>query len=138
MSLLQRIKSDQLTSRKAKDKFKSSLLTTLLSECAQPGLNDGRRESTDAEVIAVVKKFIKNMKLSLDVKYTEAIHSEMCIVNEYLPVQLSKDDMVDIVEGYLKANPLAKMGEIMRRFKIGHDGQYDGGMLSSVVRALVK
>ncbi len=137
MTLLQRIKADQIAARKAKDKFKASLLTTLLAEAARPGLDDGKRESTDAEVTAVCKKFIKNMKESLDACYTEEVHTEMCIVNEYLPQQFSEDELKDMAEVFFKVNPDANMGQAMGWFKKRYDGQYDGKTLSQVVRGLL-
>lgn len=137
MSLLQQIKSDQLSARKAKDKFKASLLTTLLAEASRPGLDDGKRESTDAEVTAVVKKFIKNMKESLDAYYTEAVHTEMCIVNEYLPQQLEEPRLRNIIVGMIVAGH-DNMGKIMKELKSDFTGQYDGKMASQLAKEELK
>lgn len=137
MSLLQRIKQDQIAARKAKDKFKASLLTTLLSEASRPGLDDGKRESTDKEVIAVVQKFIKNMKESLDAKYTEDVHTEMCIVNEYMPKQLTSEEMRNLTIQVIANNSDAKMGDVMKYFAANHKGSYDGKELSGIVRSIL-
>ena len=64
MSLIEKIRVDQLASRKAAfnypatNKLQADLLTTLLGEEVMVGKNAGSRETTDAEVIAIVKKFI--------------------------------------------------------------------------------
>jgi len=137
MSLLQRIKTDQLSARKARDKFKTSILTTLLSEASRPGLDDGKRESIDSEVVGVVKKFIKGMKESLDINYTDAIHHELCIVSEYLPVQLTTEELTDVCGGLFKVNPDINMGQAMGWFKKRFDGKYDGKQLSEVVRKFI-
>lgn len=138
MSLLQRIKQDQLQSRKAKDKFKSALLTTLLAEASRPGLDDGKRESTDAEVIKVCKKFIDNMKESLDVNYTEAVHTEMCIVNEYMPQSLTEEEIVEIVKSVIASSDKPNMGLVMKHFTSNYVGQYDGKALSNTVKTILK
>ena len=61
MSLIQDIKSASLVARKARETKKAESLITLYSEASMIGKNDGNRESTDAETIAVIKKFIKNI-----------------------------------------------------------------------------
>ena len=60
MSLIIEIKSAQLAARKARDSFTASSLTTLIGEAEMVGKNAGR-EVTDAEVVAVLKKFVKNI-----------------------------------------------------------------------------
>lgn len=137
MSLLQRIKQDQLAARKAKDKFKATLLTTLLAEASRPGLDDGKRESTDREVVEVCKKFIDNMKESLKANYTEAVHTEMCIVYEYMPQALDEEDMKDIATYVIESNTKPNIGTVMAYFKKNYVGQYDGNVLSSIVKQLL-
>jgi hypothetical protein len=60
MSLIQTIKADQVQARKARS-ASASILTTLIGEAEMIGKNAGDRESTDEEVIAIIKKFIKNL-----------------------------------------------------------------------------
>jgi len=138
MSLLQRIKNDQLAARKAKDKFKATLLTTLLSEASRPGLDDGKRESTDEEVIKVCKKFIDNMKETLDANYTEAVYNEMCIVNEYMPQALTEDEMTAIAQSIIEASENPNLGTVMKHFSQAYVGRFDGKVLSSITKELLK
>ena len=58
MSMLEQIKGAMFSARKARtDKVLSDLLTTLYSEAAMVGKTKRNGESTDEEVLAVVKKF---------------------------------------------------------------------------------
>lgn len=57
MTITEQIKAASLTARKARDTVASALLTTLLSDVVMIGKNAGR-ETTDAEAVAIVKKFI--------------------------------------------------------------------------------
>jgi len=59
MTLMEQIKTAQVTARKTGAQ-EASLLTTLLGEAAMVGKN-ANRETTDQEVVAVVKKFVKNI-----------------------------------------------------------------------------
>jgi len=59
MSLLQDIKNASLEARKIKSEL-SSFLVTLYAEAAKIGKDSGNRESTDEEVIKILKKFKSN------------------------------------------------------------------------------
>lgn len=147
MSLLELIKRDQLTARKDKTaKDVASLLTTLIGEASMIGKNDGNRESTDAEVIAVIKKFIKNNKELADiVDKTSDAHqhkalTENIILGYYLPKQMSEEDIRKVVQSHIETleevSPKA-MGLIMKLLKDNYGGRYDGKMASKVVKELL-
>ena len=80
MTLLEEIRKDSLTARKERDTIRANLLTTLLSECQ--ALSIGREtkkydptdpfiartdsgEVTDEKIIGIIKKFIKNIDVTL-------------------------------------------------------------------------
>ncbi len=145
MSLLSRIKKDQLQARKDRFTQVASVLTTLIGEASMAGKNDGNRESTDLEVVAVIKKFIKNLDELMAIVgdgndgFLEAMAEKM-VLNVYLPSQLTSDEVADIV---LKQIDLLDdvspkhMGKIMGHLKSNYAGQYDGKMASKVVKDLL-
>lgn len=145
MLLIQQIKKDQLTARKNKKTAESTILTTLLGEAGMIGKNNGNRESTDNEVIAVVKKFIKNntelMKLTSDESsaYLTA-RDENVFLSKYVPTQLAEEELRSLVQKRLcnldEISPKL-MGKIMSWLKENHDGQYDGQLASKVVKELL-
>jgi len=146
MSLLQQIKDDQLQARKNRDKDKISLLTTLIGEASMPGKNDGNRESTDDEVVAIVKKFIKNMTEITDIMpssvtaYVIAMN-EIEMIEKYLPEQISGDKLVVAVKrACLRAGAesVRDMGKVMKELKDAHNGCYDGKEASGIVKELLK
>ena len=61
MSLIEKIKSDHLAYRKLRDTTATTFLSTLIGEAEMIGKSGGNREVTNQEVIALVKKFIKNI-----------------------------------------------------------------------------
>lgn len=137
MSLYQKIKSDQLQARKARDSVAISLLTTLMGEAAMPGKNDGNRESTDAEVTATIKKFIKNIDSLPSAAVTDASKAERLILEGYLPRQLSEAELKETISTVVALGSMSgpmKMGDIMKILKETLDGQYDGAMASRLIK----
>ncbi len=135
MTLLQRIKNDQLAARKNKDKVSASVLTTLIGEASIIGKNDGNRESTDAEVIAVIKKFIKGIDESLHWSASLQLQTEKNVLEQYIPAELTESQIYDIISEYINSQTTApNMGQIMKHFKDQYPGQYDGKALSVIVK----
>lgn len=143
MSLLQQIKKDQMAARKSRDAVTTSALTTLLSEASTVGFNDGKRESTDGEVVAVVRKFIKNLeeviKHGNEVAVIEA-QNEIELFSVYLPQQLSEEQLTNIIAAEvakLDSPSMRDMGKLMAILKTEYDGQYDGALASKLVKSLL-
>ncbi len=141
MTLIQRIKSDQITARKQKNACVASILTTLIGEAEMIGKN-ANREVTDAEVIQTLKKFVKNIddttiilgKGEVSDKNSQAMllaSNERSVLEEYLPKHMSEVVLKEFVS-HIHADILVatsspcKMGDIMSVLKQRFDGQYDG------------
>lgn len=145
MSLMQRIKADQLAARKNRESGKATLLTTLLGEAQTIGKNDGNRETTDAEVTAVIKKFVKNIGEVLKVAepasdYFLNATAEKIVLESYLPKQISGQDLQDLIRGLaaeVGAVRKADMGKLMGALKLQHEGIYDGSEASLIVRSIL-
>ena len=145
MSLLSEIKLDQLQARKDKNAEVTSLLTTLIGEASMAGKNDGNRESTDLEVVAVIKKFIKGINEIVSIVAEGSGESltalaEKMLLETYLPSQLTEDEISDIALkqiSYLENASPKSMGKIMKHFKDNYAGQYDGKTASRVVKDLL-
>lgn len=143
MNLIDKIRKDQLECRKKKDAIAASLLTTLIGEAAMVGKNKGNREPTDAEVIEVACKFLKNNKenqsIALDRQdnlWADLLSIEERHLNEYLPKQLSEKDIsIALVGKFQKHSPTK--GEMMKFLKENYAGQYDGKMAVKVVDDLL-
>ena len=144
MTLLEKIKQDNIAARKAKDTVKSALLTTLVSEISNIGKNDGNRETTEPESIAVVKKFIKGvdetlkaLEFSSNTRVLVAIE-EKKILESYLPTQLSEIELTAVVDQIISTladRSPKQMGVVMKRLKEMHDGRYDGKIASGIIKS---
>lgn len=143
MSLLQQIKSASLEARKAKESY-AVFLVTLYSEAARPGLDDGKRESTDEEVIRVLKKFKEGIEQSLavyeqrdDEVGTFAAKNELGIVKSYLPEALSADELEAVI-AQLIYNGATSMKDLMAALKANFAGRYDGKLASDIIKQLLQ
>ena len=137
--LLEKIKKDQVNARKAKDVNKAKSLTTLYSEAANIGLNDGKRESTDDEVMAVIKKFVKGIDETMSHfnGYPEDLSAEKALLMSYMPSQLDGDAILSIVQNQIDEMgevSIKDMGKIMGFLKSNYNGQFDGRLASSIIK----
>lgn len=134
MSLMENIKSLQLAARKA-GAPEASLYTTLLGEANAIGKNAGNRETTDQEVVAVVKKFIKNLDETITALTSRnqdatAYLAERGALEQFLPVQLSEEDLVNAAQAF------PNMPAFMKHLKENFAGKYDGKLASVVAKAV--
>lgn len=130
-SLMNVIKEKQIAARKS-GAVEASLLTTLLGEAAMVGKNAGR-ETNDAEVVAVVKKFIKNIDETVQAltsrgQDASVFLAEREVLKHFLPLQLTELALKHIAEKH------TSMPEFMKFLKENYAGQYDGRLASTVAR----
>lgn len=148
--LLQTILADSLTARRARDTPRATLLTTLYSECAMVGKNDGNRDTTDEEVIKVIRKFVKGIDESLAVTgareddaskaAADVLRMEKTVLDGYLPKTASEADVEAVVRetvaGLADKSPKA-MGAVMKVLKDRFGATLDGQMASAVTKRVL-
>ncbi len=137
MTLLQTIRDDALVARKSRKSLEASLLTTLGSEAAMVGKNAGNRESTDAEVTAVIKKFLKNnaetISLVQDPEVKANYENERLILQRYVPAELTREETVAEIALLGEVGP-KDMGRVMGAL----NGKYPGRINGKLVGELLK
>jgi len=134
MSLMTQIKDLQIAARKQGNSA-ASLYTTLLGEAGMIGKNAGNRETTDAEVVAVVKKFIKNVDetivaLTQRNQDTSVFTAERQLLEQFLPQQLTQQTLENL------ARQCSSMPEFMKHLKQNYAGQYDGALAQQVAKTV--
>lgn len=149
MSLLQNIKNAQIQARKVKNEAHASALTTLIGEASMIGKNAGNRDTTDAEVMTVIKKFIKNIDETTDIlsknqsenqNKINSLREEKNLLQSFLPTQMSEEDIKiaikEIIANMNVTGPKA-MGLVMKEMKNKYDGTYDGALVSKISKELL-
>lgn len=138
MSLLQTLKTDALEARKARHTTTATTLTTLIGELETFCKNAGR-EVTDADVVAFVKKTLKNVTETLshlDKTDPRAIPfmTEAKLLEHYLPKQMTEDELRALIESFVQQG-MSTVGDVMKTLKVQYNGQYDGAMASALLKA---
>ena len=140
MSLLKKIREDKINFLKAKNRDAFTTLGTLEGDARLIGINDGQRETTDAEVIATIIKFLKGIDETLKLQQSDKLLAEKELLAIYLPKQLSEDELQQIINdriNTLEEKSPKQMGLIMAYLKQNYSGQYDGNIASKLVKQLL-
>jgi len=140
-TLLQRIKSDQLAARKLAIKgdetarIKSPLLTTLVAEAERVG-KDAGRETTDDEVTAVIRKFVKNLDETLKARpEDDKAKDEAAILAEYLPQAVSDDEVRKSISAAFEDRSMKNMKAILAYLNEMYPGRVTGQQVSAILKA---
>lgn len=142
-----RIASDLKSAMLAKDAARTSVLRSLKSAFTYakvaPGAADDGSLSDDV-VISLVAKESKKRQESADafVKAGQQDRAdeelaEKAIIDEYLPAQLSEDEIVALVEAEiakLDAPSMQSMGQVIGAVKAQAGATADGGLIARLVK----
>lgn len=142
MALLGRIREDRLSARKSGDSLRINLLTALDGEATRVGKDKANRESTDEEVVAVIRKFLKGIDETIEAlrktgRPTGQPECEREILSAYLPKQLSAEELETVIAGLVAALPEKKpaaLGQVMGSLKERYAGLYDGKLASEAIK----
>ena len=144
MTLKERITEDMKAAMRAKETARLSAIRLLLSAMKQREV-DERIELTDADVMGIIEKMIKQRRESI-VQYekggrndlADAEKFELGILSSYLPAQLSDAEVEAAVVAAIAeagAAGIKDMGKVMALLKPRLAGRADMGRLSAQVRS---
>jgi uncharacterized protein YqeY len=144
MTLKARITEDMKTAMRAKDVARLSTIRMLLAAIKQREV-DERIELTDADVLSVIEKMLKQRKDSI--AQFEAGHredlaaierGEVLVLTTYMPAQLSDEEIGAEIAAALAASGasgMAAMGKVMAILKPKLAGRADMSAVSAKVKA---
>lgn len=140
--LLNTLRKDMMTAKKDRDAVKANLLSTLVAEAVMVGKNDGNRETTESEVITMIKKFVKNADETISIarsmgKEPAKEIAEKAILETYLPKQMSESEIENAVAAIIETLPeknVKMMGKVMAALKEKFEGAYDGKLASEIIK----
>ncbi|MEX2461741.1 MAG: GatB/YqeY domain-containing protein [Paenibacillaceae bacterium] len=146
MSIKQQLTEDMKTAMRAKDKVRLSIIRMIKNEIDKREI-DTRKELNDLESIEAVTSYKKVVAQQLE--YANDAHNqekiaeytfELSVVNEYLPQQLSQQEVEGIVQGLIAANDFSGVkdkGALMKLLMPEVKGKADGKLVSDVVSNLL-
>ncbi len=142
--LKQLITNDMKLAMKAKDKSALKAIRMILGSIKQKEIDD-RIELDDAQVLVVIQKMVKQRKDSIsqfaDAGRTDLVEveeSELVIINNYMPEQLSDDEVDAAVTKVIAdsgADSMKDIGKLMGILKGQLDGKADMGDVSQLIKA---
>lgn len=146
MSLSERLNDDMKTAMRNQDKFRLSVIRMVRSSIKNVEI-DQRRSLTDTEVLEILGRELKQRKDSLQefekagrIDLAESVKAEIDIIAEYMPQQLSEDEIADIVKQTIQevgASSKADMGKVMAALMPKVKGRADGKLVNQTVQKLL-
>ena len=144
MSLKAQITEDMKNAMRAKETARLGTIRLLLSAIKQREV-DERIELTDADVISVIEKMLKQRRDSITA-YESANRTdladiekfEVSVLQTYLPQQLTEDELKAILEKVVAdsgAAGMQDMGKVMAAIKPLVAGKADMGKISGLIKA---
>jgi uncharacterized protein len=145
-ALKDRLRADLTTAIKARDKVRSSTLRmslTALTEAEVAG--ETARQLSDDEVLDVLDKEAKKRREAAEA-FEQAGRTDLAakertegeILAEYLPAQLSDEELTELVRAAVAetgASSMKDMGSVMKVVQPQVKGRAEGGRVAAIVRA---
>jgi uncharacterized protein YqeY len=134
-----RLQGDLNAARRAQDRPRTLLLSTIISDVKNREL-EAARALTDDDVVEVLRRGIKRRRESVEMydkggraELAAKEREEAAALEAYLPAQASADDIRAAVRAAIAggaANVGAVMGKVMPQFK----GRAEGGAINAIAR----
>jgi len=144
MSLKEQITNDMKAAMRARETARLGAIRLLLAAMKQREV-DERIELTDADIVAIIEKMMKQRRDSIS-QYEAAKRQdlvdvekfEMTVLQAYMPQQLGEAEIVSVIAEAIAATGAAgpqDMGKVMGVVKPKLAGRADMGKVSGLIKA---
>lgn len=143
--LIEQIRTDLTNSLRNKEAVKLSTLRMLSAEItnAEIALRPSGKMMNDEEVLKVIAKEVKKRKESIEIfsasgrqDLADKEKAELAILEEYMPAQMSEEEIEATVKSIVAENPNMNFGELMKIVMPKFQGKADGKKVSELVNRL--
>ncbi|MDF2976173.1 MAG: glutamyl-tRNA amidotransferase [Actinomycetospora sp.] len=143
--LKERLRTDLTTAMKARDQVRVATIRMALSAInTEEVAGDAHRELTDDEVITVLGREQKKRRESAEAfdgagrtELAERERAEQAVLSDYLPAQISDEDLATIVSAVISETGAAgprQIGVVMKAVQPQVAGRADGRRVSAEVK----
>lgn len=131
------------TAMKAKEKLALNVIRMARAHVRQAEIDGGHADFDDDQVIAVLRKEVKQRKETLAElagsgrdDLIEQTNAEIAVLQKYLPAELSEEEVRKVVQETIGAIDPAQrnMGVVMKAVMAKLKGKADGKLISTIVR----
>ena len=143
MTLKEKLQEDWKTAMKAKDSFRSTVISMARAAILQEEKTNNIKLD-DEGVITILSKEVKQRRESIAEfekgsrqDLVDQTKKEIDILLEYLPQQLTAEQIEEIVKGAvnnLKATSMKEMGKVMAAIMPDLKGKADGKLVNQIVK----
>lgn len=144
MSLKAEITEAMKDAMRAKDKPRLATIRLITAAIKQVEVDEQLDELTDEQVLAIVEKMVKQRRQSI-IEYEKADRDDLIeqevfeigIIEEWLPEQLSAEEVAAIVDAAIAesgAESMRDMGKVMGIAKAKLQGRADMAQVSSLIK----
>lgn len=143
MQLQERLNADLKEAMKSRDALRISAIRMLLSSVKNRAI-ELRRDLSDAEVTETIVTLCKQRRESIRLfkeagrqELVEKEEAELALLTGYLPQQLTREELVSLVEKVIaetSATSGKDMGRVMKALQPQVSGRADGKLVSEVVK----
>lgn len=132
-----------------KDEDRKRVINTLRAEIKNKEieLRSSQKEICDADILSLIQKLVKQNKDAIDMfkdggreDLVEKNVKEISILEEFLPKQLTNDEIDNIIKQEIDNNnysSMKDMGKLMGYFKSNYSGQCDMGYVSKRIKEML-
>lgn len=137
----EQIKKANIEAMKNKDTLARAFYSVLMNKILLEKIAKGQRDQmlADADVSNIIQKVIKELNDEKEnyakvgnTEQVETIEKQIVIASSYLPKQLSKDEIKEII----LALPDKTVPTVMKHFKANYNGQVDMRQVQEVLKEL--
>ena len=141
--MIETLKQDLKTAMRARDKQRLATIRMLISSFQNAEI-ENRGPLSEEQSLALLSREVKRRREAAEayrngdrLELAEQEEAEVGIISDYLPKQLSEQEVRDIAQKVIADNPPASprdMGKIMGRVMPQIKGRYDGKAASALIR----
>lgn len=147
-SLYERLVAARKEAFVAREKRTDSLLGTLLGDATTAARRKVIRDPSDLELIALLRTYVANAKVMAEAfekngrsADAENARAEVAILSEYLPPEISTDDIRTFLEGLKAAGAVSAgpkgMGDAVKALKEKYGDGFDGKVMTPIAKEIL-
>ncbi|TAL25249.1 MAG: GatB/YqeY domain-containing protein [Nitrospirae bacterium] len=149
MEILKRINDDLVVSMKSKDELKTTTLRMIKSAVKNAEIaKRGKGDLAEDDIMGVLSTMVKQRKESAE-QYEKAArkdlaekeNKEIAIIQEYLPKQLTIEELDEIIKATIQepgVTGMKEMGKLMKELMPKVKGKTDGKLVNQRIKELLE
>lgn len=139
-----KLQDEMKNAMREKDKLRLAVIRGVLSAMQYEEMRQKKDALSDDEIMAVIRAELKKRTEALEYaekdgrsELIEDLKREEAILKEFLPEQMTAEELEGVVKGIKEENATAKMGDIMKVLRERYSGRYDSKMASEIVKKVL-